>query len=109
MEAPGDDGSACRTRCSKASGESFAMHGLWLWQTPTWPAQVQGPPCSTRCCLPRGAHWLITVGPNKATVGTPKPAAKCRGPVSPAINNRARLITARNVARSEERRVGKEC
>ena len=56
--------------------------------------------CSVRCCLPSGAHLAAGEGPNKPMVGTPSPAAKCKGPVSPLINNRARLSTARKVGRS---------
>jgi hypothetical protein len=64
------------------------------------PPQWQGPPCSDRRCWPNGAHWLAEDGPNKATVGTPSPAAKCKGPVSRLTNTRARLTTARKAARS---------
>ena len=94
------------TRCdramswSTASGEIAAMHGLGARQRSESVPQVQGAPCSRRCCSPKGAHRRGEEGPNKAIVGTPSPAARCNGPVSPPMNNRARLSTARKIAKS---------
>ena len=42
-----------------------------------------------------GAQRSGEVGPNSEMVGTPKPAAKCNGPVSPEMNTLARASTAR--------------
>jgi len=57
-------------------------------------------PASTRWRSPIGAHRVGELGPNSASVGTPKPAAKCNGPVSPEIKTFARFNTARNRDRS---------
>ncbi len=47
-----------------------------------------------------GAHCTGELGPNNEMVGTPSPAAKCSGPVSPAMKTPARASTARNRASS---------
>src|ERR1019366_1086648 len=71
-----------------------------LGQTPTLPLQEQGLQVSKRWCPPIGAQSTGEVAPNRARVGTPTPAAKCNGPVSPETNTSARLSTARYNARS---------
>ena len=63
-----------------------AMQCFALSQTPTFP-QVQALPVRNRCCAPTGAHRAGELGPNSASVGTPSPAAKCSGPVSPENEN----------------------
>ena len=49
---------------------------------------------------PIGAQRAGEVGPNSAMSGTPSPAAKCIGPVSPEIKTWARFNTARNKDKS---------
>src|SRR5664280_47416 len=89
-------GSAAKT----CSGEISARQGRVAVQTAELPSQPQTPPVKIWCRLPTGAQRAGEVGPKSEMVGTPSPAAKCSGPVSPEIKTRARLSAARKTARS---------
>src|SRR5579872_822232 len=48
----------------------------------------------TMLFVPQGPLRTGSVGPKIATTGTCNAAARCNGPVSPPINNRARRVSA---------------
>ena len=98
VEAGKRPGETPGPRCwpAPASGEMVARQNCGAEQTAVLPVQAQGLAVNIRWDSPMGAQRAGEVGPNRDTVGTPRPAAKCSGPVSPATNTLARASTARN-------------